>query len=416
MNPGAARRYEVVEALRFAFGALWQHKTRSLLTGLSMLIANASVITVVSVALAGRDFVIAQIEGVGSNLIYAYYEAGGNVSGSEADYIDLSDVQAVKARLGPLAAAVSGVMSTWDYAPIEGRAEQIRILGANADYQSVRNIRVPVGRFFDQGEIDDRKKVTLLTAPLARKLYRGVREAVGQTLQIHGLEFRVIGVFEEGVDTFGQSEVSSNSALIPITVMQYFAPVERVDPLYISVRSAAEVPRVAEMVRETLESRHRPGSLYRVDSLTGVLAAARQISTALTVVLLLVAAITLSISGIFIMNIMLIAVAERTKEIGLRMAVGATRRVVKLQFLMEAVAISLIGGLAGVLVGVAIPTTLNAVLARIDVPQLASLTVPIAPWSIAVAILVSATVGAVFGLMPAARAAQLDPVEALRHE
>ncbi|MCB1020167.1 MAG: ABC transporter permease [Bryobacterales bacterium] len=416
MSAGAARRTETVEAFRFALAALWQHKTRSLLTGLSMLIANASVITVVSIALAGRDFVVSQIEGVGSNLIYAYYEAGGNVSGSEADYIDLSDVDAVKARLGPLAAAVSGVMSTWDYAPIEGRAEQIRVLGANADYEQVRNIRVLAGRFFDQSEIDERKKVTLLTAPLAKKLFRSVGNTAGQSLKIHGLDFRVIGVFEEGVDTFGQSEVSSNSALIPITVMQYFAPVERVDPLYISVRSGEEVPRASELVRETLEARHRPGSLYRVDSLTGVLEAARQISAALTVVLLLVAAITLGISGIFIMNIMLIAVAERTKEIGLRMAVGATRRQVKTQFLMEAVAISLIGGLAGVLVGVSIPLALNVLIPRLDVPQIANLVIPISPWSIAAAILVSGTVGAVFGLMPAARAAQLDPVEALRHE
>jgi putative ABC transport system permease protein len=416
MSLGAGRRYELVEAFRFALDALWQHKTRSLLTGLSMLIANASVITVVSVALAGRDFVVAQIEGVGSNLIYAYYEAGGNVSGAEADYITLADVDAVRARLGPLANAASGVMSTWGYAPIEGRAEQIRVLGANADYQRVRNIRVPAGRFFDESEIQERRKVALLTRPLARKLFRGASQAVGQTLKIHGLDFRVIGVFEEGVDTFGQSEVSSNSALIPITVMQYFTAVERVDPLYISVRSGDEVSRASELVRETLESRHRPGSLYRVDSLSGVLAAARQISAALTVVLLLVAAITLSISGIFIMNIMLIAVAERTKEIGLRMAVGATRRQVKAQFLMEAVAISLVGGLAGVLVGVSIPTALNAVLSRIDIPQLAGLVIPISPWSIAAAIVVSGTVGAVFGLMPAARAAQLNPVEALRYE
>jgi putative ABC transport system permease protein len=416
MSPGAARRYELAEAFRFALGALWQHKTRTLLTGLSMLIANASVITVVSVALAGRDFVVAQIEGVGSNLIYAYYEAGGNVSGSEADYISLADVDAVRARLGPLATAVSGVMSTWNHVPIEGRAEQIRVLGANADYRQVRNIRVPAGRFFDDGEIADRKKVVLLTRPLAQKVFGAPADAVGQSLKIHGLEFRVIGVFEEGVDTFGQSEVSSNSALIPITVMQYFIAAERVDPLYVSVRSAEEVARASQLVRETLESRHRPGSLYRVDSLSGVLAAARQISTALTIVLLLVAAITLSISGIFIMNVMLIAVTERTKEIGLRMAVGATRRQVQTQFLLEAVAISLLGGLAGVLVGVAIPAALNAVLARIDVPQLADLVIPISPWSIAAAIVVSATVGVIFGLMPAARAAQLNPVEALRYE
>jgi putative ABC transport system permease protein len=176
------------------------------------------------------------------------------------------------------------------------------------------------------------------------------------------------------------------------------------------------VDRAGELVRRTLESRHRPGSLYRVDNLGGVLAAARRISAAMTAVLVLVAAITLSISGIFIMNIMLIAVAERTKEIGLRMAVGATRRQVKLQFLLEAISISLLGGLSGVAVGVAIPLAAQRALVQLDIPALAALHLPISGWAVAAAIAVSGGVGVVFGLTPAARAAELNPVEALRHE
>jgi putative ABC transport system permease protein len=404
------------EAARMAVAALWSRKARSLLTGLSMLIANASVIAVVSTALAGRDFVVARIEGVGANLIYAYYEAGGNVSAAEADYIDLADVEAIRARLGPLAAAVSGVMTAWDSATVEGRPRQFRVLGANTDYRRVRNLRLPAGRFFDELEVEERKKVVLLTPELAAEMFGGAEAAVGRTMKIQGLDFRVIGVFEEGVDTFGQSEVGSSSALIPITVLRYFAPVERVDPLYVSVRSADDVEPAKRAILETLTARHRPGSLYRVDSLTGILEAARQISAAMTVVLVLVAAITLSISGIFIMNIMLIAVAERTKEIGLRMAVGATRRDIRAQFLFEAAAIGLLGGLAGTAVGVSIPLAANRVLPRLDAPLISELTVPISATSIFAALAVSATVGAVFGLLPAARAARLDPVEALRHE
>jgi len=416
MSASGEKRRDLVEALRFAVQAMAANKARTLLTGLSMLIANASVIAVVSVALAGRNFVIAQIEGVGSNLIYAYYEAGGNVSGAEADYINLADLEAIKQRLGETASAAAGVISAWDWTPVDGRPQQIRVLGSNVDYRKVRNLRILAGRFFDENDLAERNKVALLTPALAKKLFASPAAAVGGSIKIRGLDFRVIGVFEERVETFGQSEVAGNSALIPITVIQYFQPVERLDPLYVSVRSQGEVERAGELIRQTLEARHRPGSLYRVDSLTGVLDAARQISAALTVVLLLVAGITLSISGIFIMNIMLIAVAERTKEIGLRMAVGATRRQVKMQFLFEAVGISLLGGLCGIAVGVAIPLAARRLLATLDMPQLAGLEIPISGLSILLAALVSGLVGAVFGLLPAARAAELNPVEALRRE
>ena len=402
------RRTSLSEAFRFAVAALWAHKTRTLLTSLSMVIGNASVIVVVSVALAGRDFVVKQIEGVGANLIYAYYEAGGNVSVAEADYINLEDLTAVREQLGDLVQGAAGVMSTWDRVYIDGRARQIRVLGSNEDYRVVRNLRIPAGRFFDGEDLARRNKVCLLTEPLARKLFGSAQNAINQTIKVHDLNFTIIGVFNEGVETFGQSEVASDSALIPITVMKYFRTEERVDPLYVSVRSQSEVPAATRLIRQTLESRHRPGSVYRVENLAGVLAAAKQIAAALTVVLILVSAITLAISGIFIMNIMLISVTERTKEIGIRMAVGATRQHVRQQFLLEAVAISLMGGLAGVVLGTAIPLA-----ARQLWPQLA---IPISPIAIAAAIVVSVSVGAIFGLLPAARAAKLHPVEALRYE
>lgn len=414
--PPRDRNTELVEAARFAWSALGQHRTRSLLTGLSMLIANAAVIITVSLALAGRDFVIAQIEGVGSNLIYAYYEAGSNVSAAEADYINLADVAAVEQRLGDLVSATAGVMSTWDWVAVDGRPQQIRVLGSNEQYREVRNLDILAGRFFDSADLADRSKVALLTDELAGKLHGSASAAVGEKVKIQGLDFRIIGVFREGVETFGQSEVAANSALIPITVVGYFLDVERVDPLYVSVRSQEEVDRASGLILDTLESRHRLGSSYRVDSLTGILAAARNISAALTVVLVLTAAIMLGISGVFIMNIMLIAVAERTKEIGVRMAVGATRRAVKAQFLMEAVGISVLGGLAGVAVGVSVPLLLDRAVRAANLPALRDLNIPIEPLSVVAALAVSVLVGAVFGLAPAARASELHPVEALRHE
>ena len=406
-QPGPSRGF-FRDALGFAFRAMAAHKTRILLTSLSMVIGNAAVIVVVSVALTGRDFVVQKIEGVGANLIYAYYEAGGNVSEAEADYITLDDLEAVKFQLGDLAQGIAGVMGAWDRLFIDGRPQQIRVLGSNEEYRVVRNLEIPAGRFFDANDIAGRVKVCLLTEPLALKLFRSPRQAIGEAIQIHGLKFTVVGVFREGVETLGQTEVAADSVLIPITVMKYFQPRERIDPLYVSVRSQQEVEAATKLIRQTLVSRHRPGSLYKVQNLSSILSAAKDIALALSVVLVLVATVTLTISGIFIMNIMLISVTERTKEIGIRLSVGATRRQIRTQFLIEAVSISTLGGLAGVLLGISIP-----LIARQLLPQL---TIPISSAAVVAAVLVSGTVGAVFGLLPAARAAKLNPVEALRYE
>jgi putative ABC transport system permease protein len=394
----------LLDHLRFAIQALWAHKLRAFLTGLGMVIGNASVIIVATVALTGRGFVLRLIEGVGSNLIYAYYEPGER----GADILTPADVEAVRQQLGDRATGVAGVIKSFDRMVVGGREKEIAIIGSNADYRVVRHLAVLAGRFFDPDEQRTREKVCLLTEDLARRLYGAPANAVGGVVKVFRLEFVIVGVFREGIPTFGQSEISGETVLIPISVMQYFTQRPRVDPLYVSVRSASEVEPVTNLVRQILTSRHRPGSLYTVENLRSLLATARRISSGLTVVLFLVSAIALTISGIFIMNIMLVTVTERTREIGIRMAVGATRRRIMHQFLLEAGAISFIGGVVGILVGVLVPFVARHFLQGVDIP--------ISIWSIVAALVVSCSVGLVFGLLPASRAARLNPTEALRYE
>ena len=396
------------EIARAAWGALRAQRLRSLLTALSMAAAVAAVVLVATVAESGSEFVLAQIQGVGSNLVYAYYEAGGNVSASEADYIDLSDVEAVRGRLGDLAVAVAGVSSSWDSIVIQGRATQVRILGSSESYRQVRNPVVHQGRFLERADLEGRAKVCLVTLRLAQDLFGSAAAAIGQSVSAHGIEFKVVGVFSERVETYGQSEVSERSMLVPHTVLRYFQETERVDPLYVSARSQQRVGEVAGIVRQTLESRHRPGSLYRVETLAGVLDAARRILLALSLAMILVASITLAVSGVFIMNMMLIAVSERTVEIGIRRAVGASRREIRAQFVLEAMLLAAFGGAGGTLLGVGIPWA--AALAWPELP----IQVP-KQW-VAFAIIGAAACGGAFGLLPAARAAALDPAEALRHD
>ncbi len=399
----------VGEAFRFSYEALRANKVRTLLTALGLVIGNASVILVVTISLTSRDYILDQIRAIGSNLIYAYYEAGSLTAMKvDADFIKMADVEAVRQQLGDRAAAVTGVMTNYDRLYFNGRPEDIHIIGSDDQYRLVRNLAVTAGRFMDEGDVALRQKVAMLTDELARRLYGSREASVGQSLKLSGLQFTVIGTFRERTSTFGLSELGSETVLIPMTVIRYFNPVERVDPLYVQARAAEDVEPLAARVRTILEGRHRAGARYKVETLTAILDAAKNIALILTVVLILVSAIALIISGIGIMNIMLVTVTERTREIGVRMAIGASRREVLQQFLFEAVLISTGGGLIGILFGVAGPLAVNALVDEIKVP--------ISPLSVMIAFGVSFIVGLVFGLLPANRASRLNPTEALRYE
>jgi putative ABC transport system permease protein len=396
------------EALRFSYHALSANRVRTALTALGLVIGNASVILVVTISLTSRDYILEQIRGIGSNMIWAYYEAALTAANVDADFVKMSDVEAVRRQLAGRIVAATGVITNYDRLVIQGREEDVAVIGSDEHYAQVRNLVLLAGRFLDAGDVALRQKTALLTERLAQRLYGSQQAAIGRVLKLHRLQFTVIGTFKEKTESFGLSELSTETVLIPITVIRYFTAVERIDPMYVQARSAEDVEGLTRQVQTILESRHRAGARYRVENLTAILEAASNIALVLTLVLVLVAAIALAISGIGIMNIMLVTVTERTREIGLRMAVGASRREVLLQFLLEAVLISVGGGLLGIVAGVSLPLAASSLVEGI--------TVPVSTISIAVAFAVSFLVGLVFGLLPANRAAKLDPSEALRYE
>ena len=397
------------EALRFSYQSLRANKIRTLLTALGLVIGNASVILVVTISLTSRDYILDQIRGIGSNLVYANYEAGSQTATQvEADFVKLADVEAVRQQLGGRINAATGVMTNYDRMIIGGREQDIAVLGSDDQYKTVRNLVITAGRFMDANDVAMRNKVAMLTEDLARRLYGSQTASIGQILKLHGLQFTVIGTFKEKTSSFGMSELTSETLLIPISVLRYFTSSERIDPLYVQVTDANDVPAVTREVRQIIEGRHRDGARYRVENLSAILEAAQNIATILTIVLIMVSAIALIISGIGIMNIMLVTVTERTREIGVRMAIGASRRWVLHQFLLEAVLISVGGGVVGILAGVSLPLSV-----QLFTDQFA---IPISMWSVAIAFGVSALVGLVFGLLPANRASRLNPTEALRYE
>ena len=397
------------EAISFSFQALKANRLRTFLTALGLIIGNASVILVVTISLASKDLILDQIRGVGSNLVYAYYQAGGqNTAKIQADFVKIADVQAIRDSLGNEIVAATAVMTSHDQIVVNGKIRELTVNGVDEEYPVVRPLVILSGRALDASDVALRGRVAMLTEKLAVRIFGSREAAIGQTIKISQLQFTVIGTFREKTTTFGQGEINDETVLIPITVMKYFMQYEKIEPVYVQVRDAAMVPAVTDRVNQILESRHRPGAKYDVQNLVAILQTADTIATVLTIVLILVSAIALLISGIGIMNIMLVTVTERTREIGLRMAVGASRKEVLMQFLVEAVVMSVVGGALGILIGLAIPLSVPLFTSQIKVP--------VSPISVLVAFFVSFAVGVTFGLLPAQRAAQLNPTEALRYE
>ena len=397
------------EAFRFSFQALRANKFRTFLTALGLVIGNASVILVVTISITSREYILDQIRGVGSNLIFAQYSAGtNNATQVDADFIKLADVDAIRRQFDGRIIAATGVMSSSGRILIDGKEQDVSVIGTDDQYPAVRNMVLLSGHFMDESDVRQRQKVVMLTEKLAQRLYGSTQAAVGQVLKLYGLRFTIIGAFKERISTFGMTEITNETVLMPITVIRDFTRVERIDPLYVQARFTSDVAPLTAGIKQIIESRHRTGAHYDVQNLSGFLEAAQKIALVLTIVLIMVSAIALIISGIGIMNIMLVTVTERTREIGLRMAVGASRRAGLEQFLTESVVLSLSGGLIGILVGISVPLAVRFLSDDIQVPI--SLT------SVAVAFGVSLIVGVVFGMLPANRASQLNPTEALRYE
>ncbi len=304
--------------------------------------------------------------------------------------------------------AASPVVPLAERIPIGRNQERdLDVLGVFPEYLTVRNLVVLSGRFFDGQDEQAHNKVGVITQKLAEQVYGSADDAVGKIVNLSGLPFTIIGTFKERVDTFGRSEVTNNTMVIPYTVTRYFTNSPEVRQIYFSAAEPSIVIPVTGKIQKVIQTRHRPESAYFVQNLTEVVAMAERTANALTLVLLLIAAVTLLVSGIGIMNIMLATVSSRITEIGLRKAIGATNRDIRFQFLSEAIMISLIGGSAGVIFGLALP---------LSVRIFTEYRLPISVLSVVVAIVVSCSVGILFGTAPATFAAGLDPVESMRHE
>jgi putative ABC transport system permease protein len=398
------------EVLKLAVDSFRASKTRFALTALGMVIGTASVILVVTIGLTGKQYILQLIQKIGTNTVELEYAGGGATAEERARYTDNLTREDEKA----VGQQVPGVMYSSPVLTMRNRLSfpggtqrETTVLGVSPQYQNIRNLIVTEGRFFDNTDDSTHIKCAVVTTLFARERYGTDDAAIGRTFEILGIPFTIIGVFKESVSDFGQSEITDDTVLIPYSVARYFTGTERVDQMYFSMQSMDEVPGAAAQIMNVVKSRHRPDSIYRVQTLTDLLATAAKIADALTAVLVLVAAVTLAVGGVGIMNIMLANVRSRIREIGIRKALGATYREIKLQFLTEAVLISLTGGVVGSIVGLALPFSIRI---------FTDYAFPFSWLSVLVALAAATLVGVVFGTAPATRAAQMDPVEALKYE
>ena len=390
----------LAEAFRVAVDALRANRLRSLLTMLGVVIGVAAVVLLVAIGTGAKNEVTSQVEGLGSNIVIVVpgkFELG---SAPTVSRLSLADVDTVGRVLGD-PGAVAATVSSGEQVRAGSRTAFATVNGTNANVQRVFDRPVERGRYVKAVDVDTRRRVAVLGAELARRLFPD-RDPMGRQVAIAGVRFRVIGIFTRVGSTFGVDR--DGEVHVPITAAQRLFGVERVDALAIKAPTAAAVDRVKADTLAALERRY-PDSEFAAVTQTQILGTIGRILSLLTLVLAAIAAISLLVGGVGVSNIMLVSVRERTSEIGLRKALGARHRDISLQFLLEAVLLTGIGGVLGIALGVGASLALDAV---------SPLPAMIAWWSPVVAFAVSVAVGVFFGVVPARRAGRLEPVVALR--
>ncbi|MFT4114464.1 ABC transporter permease [Silvibacterium sp.] len=405
----AKRTMLLSEIVKLAIDSFKVSKVRFALTALGMVIGSASVIMVFTIGSTGKEYVLGLLQKIGTNMVVLEYEGGGagNVNEYRNDYLTLDDERAVDEQV-PDVAKSSPMLEMHDRVTFPGgNAKDVLVLGVSPEYRDVRNLIVYTGRFFDDEDETTHTKAAVVTKAFAREMFGSEAAAVNQTFQLSGIPFTIIGTFQESVDTFGQSEISDETILIPYSVGRYFTGTDNVKQIFFSIRDPNDVEEASNEIVEVVHKRHLPSSVYKPTTLTSLLTTAAKIANGLTVMLVMVSAVTLAVGGVGIMNIMLATVRSRIREIGIRKALGATAREIKLQFLIEAIFISLSGGVVGTLLGLALP---------VSVRIFTDYTIPISAWAVVIALVTSTAVGIIFGTLPANRAAQMDPVESLKYE
>lgn len=400
------------EGFLMAWSSLIANKMRSLLTMLGIIIGVAAVIALVSIGYGVRQQITESISSLGSNLLMVYPGAprtpgvrpvaGANKTIKLSDYEAISKMDSVQAASPVAANSYLTVYMSKNWTTT--------VNGANADFQYVNNWTMKSGRFITESQIERRERVAVIGATVAKNLF-GNEDPIGKDIRIHKNSFKVVGVLDEkGSGTMGNDQ--DDVIVVPYTtMMERVMGVDYLRMIYIQAKEGEDLERVQADIENILRVRHgiKNPDLddFNVNNMASIMKAVEENTATMTLFLGAVAAISLLVGGIGIMNIMLVSVTERTREIGVRKALGATYRTIITQFLIEAVVISLVGGAIGIVVGIGASQLIATV---------AKLKTVVTTGPILLSFGFSMTIGLVFGLYPARKAAKLNPIDALHYE
>ena len=406
---------DLLNIIRVAFRALQRNKMRAALTMLGIIIGVSAVVAMVSIGQGAQATVQAQIDSIGTNLLFVTAGAqnvGGVRSGTGdtgTNTLTVDDLEAIKREV-PTVSMVTPTVNSRGQLVAGNMNWNTSIQGVSEEYPEVRKWTIQSGSFFTEGDVRTAARVLVVGQTIADNMFAGA-DPVGQTIRVQNLPFRVVGVMaRKGQDPQGRDQ--DDIAFTPYTTVQKkILGSPRLQIAYVSAVSPDATYTAQQQISELLRQRHKLGPNepddFTVRNMSDIAQAANETNSTMTMLLACIAGVSLLVGGIGIMNIMLVSVTERTREIGIRMAIGARSSAVRSQFLIESVVLSLTGGLFGILLGVAV---------SIGIPQLLGWPTLISSMSIVGSVIFSVAVGVFFGYYPARKAASLDPIEALRYE
>lgn len=389
-----------IQAFKMAIKSIVSNKVRSFLTMLGVIIGVGSVIIAVGVAQGSTASITSSLSGLGSNLININITGRG--SNRNVTYAELkkfqSDNSAIISNIAPQASGNAIVKS-------QNLSRSTSILGTSPEYSEINSTTVQEGRFLIQLDIDFNQKIAVIGTAVANDIFKG-QSPIGKTMKISGQQFKVVGVLTQTAN--GVDASTDDRVIIPINVATKLNKSAVIKSFSAQAASAATVDQSVTILTAFLTKIYKSTNAFRVTNLAAVLSSLNSITSTLTVVLAGIASISLVVGGIGIMNIMLVSVTERTREIGIRKAIGAKKRNILTQFLIEALVITGLGGIIGIIVGVC---TIKFVIGGLKlVPEVYSI-----PW-ILLSFGISLLIGVVFGMYPANKAANLNPIDALAYE
>jgi putative ABC transport system permease protein len=399
----------VIDHMLSALQSLLSNKVRAGLTMLGVIIGVLAVTLLVSVGDGARAYLDKTLSGMGTNLLSIQpgrreTRGFGPPAGNVARPLTMDDVQALQ-RQGTLLRSVSPVIMGGGTVRFENRQRDTTVLGVGGSFGELRNMNVDAGTFVREEDVEGRRRVAVIGRVVASELF-GTDNPLGKPIRIADGRFRIVGILEKKGTSLGFD--LDDLVFIPATAAQDLFNQDHLTQIVTASRSKAEVAAAIQEIEDILARRRNGEKTFTIQSQDDLIGVFGTITTAMTATLLAIASISLVVGGIGIMNIMLVSVRERTREIGVRRALGATRRDILLQFLIEALVLATLGGLIGLGIGAGLVALVQKVAP--DVP------LKLSPWIGAVAFGASFVVGVVSGVMPARRAADLDPVDALRYE